>query len=126
MKYEKKTLVVSGIIWGLWHAPLIVLIGYEYGFGYFGAPVSGVGLFCLITIALGILLSWLYERTGSIWTPAIFHGAFNAAATVPMCFTDGTLTKYALGPAPVGLIAGIPVMLAAAVVFFSFSRRKMS
>lgn len=106
-------LILAGIIWGLWHAPLIALAGYEYGIGYWGFPLTGILLFIIVTITWGIILSFLYERSNSIWIPALFHGAINAAATLPMCLTDGTATAYPLGPAPNGLIAVIPSILLA-------------
>ena len=34
------TLLVSGIIWGIWHAPITVL-GHNYGLGYAGYPFTG-------------------------------------------------------------------------------------
>ena len=123
---EQTAWIISGVIWGLWHAPLIVLIGYEYGIGYFGAPISGVVLFCFITTALGIILSFLYHRSNSIWVPALLHGAFNAAATLPMCFTTGQNTGYLLGPAPNGLLAGIPLMAVAVVIWMYCRHRSQS
>ena len=33
----RKALLISGIIWGVWHWPIIAM-GYNYGSGYFGAP----------------------------------------------------------------------------------------
>ncbi len=122
--------LLGGAIWGAWHWPLIALIGYEYGAatgnaaGYFGFPVVGMLLFCVISIALGVLHDWVYEKTGSIWAPALLHGAFNAAATVPLmaCLTD-TGSARLLGPAPVGLLAGLPLLIAAAVVFIHAGKR---
>ena len=83
------TCLIGGIIWGLWHCPLIWLIGYEYGTDYIGFPITGMILFCIITVVLGIICDWLYERSQCIWVPSIFHGAFNAAATIPLCITFG-------------------------------------
>jgi membrane protease YdiL (CAAX protease family) len=28
---------------------------------------------------LALILTWLYERTGSLWAPIVTHSAFNAA-----------------------------------------------
>ena len=120
---RNKGWILGGVIWGAWHWPLIWLIGYEYGAaagnakGYAGFPVSGMLVFCVFTVALGILHGWLYEKSGSIWLPALLHGAINAAATLPasVCLPD-TGTARLLGPAPNGLIAGLPLLIAAAVV----------
>ena len=122
---RKKGWLLGGAIWGAWHWPLIWLIGYEYGAatgneaGYLGFPIVGMLLFCVITVGLGILHDYLYEKSESIWVPAIFHGAFNAAATIPfaVCLAN-TGSFRLLGPAPTGLLAAVPVLTIAAVLFF--------
>ena len=126
---QKTGRLLGGVIWGAWHWPLIWLIGYEYGAatgnraGYFGAPVVGMLLFCVITAGMGILHDWLYERSGSIWVPSLFHGAINAAGMIPLavCLTD-TGSVRLLGPAPMGILAGLPLLIAAAAVFFRKSK----
>ncbi len=120
---RKKGWLLGGVIWGAWHWPLIWLIGYEYGAatgnfkGYAGFPVTGMLLFSVITAGLGILHAWLYEKSGCIWVPSILHGAFNAAATIPMtvCLTN-TGSARLLGPAPNGIISGLPIMIIAVVL----------
>ena len=117
--------LLGGVIWGAWHWPLIWLIGYEYGAaaanraGYFGFPVVGMLLFCVITAGWGILHDWLYEKSGSIWVPSLLHGAINAAAALPLtiCLTD-TGSARLLGPAPMGILAGLPLLIFAAVILF--------
>ena len=76
-------------------------------------------LFCVISIGLGILHDRLYERSGTIRAPALLHGAINAAATLPatVCRID-TGSARLLGPAPVGLLAGLPFLIVAAVLLF--------
>lgn len=75
--------VVGGIIWAVWHWPVILLAGYEYGVNYLGAPVLGLLVWCVVCIALNALLDWLYQKSGSIWVPSLAHGAFNAIAALP-------------------------------------------
>ena len=119
-RFGRKTgRLLGGVIWGAWHWPLIWLTGYEYGAAYFGFPVVGMLLFCFITVGWGILHDRLYEKSCSIWVPALFHGAINAAATLPaaICLTD-TGSARLLGPAPNGLLAGLPFLIAAAMVYF--------
>ena len=120
---RNKGWLLGGIIWGAWHWPLIWLIGYEYGAsagnetGYAGFPVSGMMLFCVFTVFAGIWHDWLYEKSESIWVPALFHGAINAAATLPLAIClPNTGSARLLGPAPNGLISGLPILLTAAVL----------
>lgn len=109
--------VASGVIWGLWHAPLILLAGYQYGLGYPGAPWTGLVGMCLFTTVMGILLSWLYQRAQSIWAPALAHGAINAIAALPLYFlADGGASGYLLGPTPAGLLSVLPGLALALVV----------
>ena len=117
-RYGKtKGRILGGVIWGAWHWPLIWLIGYEYGEDYFGFPVVGMLLFCVITVAIGVLCDRSYEKSGSIWLPSLFHGAFNAAAGIPLmvCIAD-TGSGRLLGPAPNGLISGLPMLIIAAIL----------
>lgn len=68
-------IVISGVMWGVWHAPL-VLLGYNYG----GAP-AWLAMLCMTVMCtlIGGLLAWLRLRSGSIWPGAIGHGAINAS-----------------------------------------------
>ena len=118
---QKKGLLLGGVIWGAWHWPLIWLIGYEYGAaagnptGYVGFPVTGMLVFSVFTTGLGILHDWLYEKSGSIWVPSLFHGAINAAWALPLsvCLTN-TGSMRLLGPAPNGMISVLPFLAVAA------------
>lgn len=115
---KRKGWILGGIVWGVWHWPLIGLIGYEYGTEYPGFPVVGMLLFCVITVGWGILHDQLYERSGSIWVPALFHGAINAAGTLPLAVClPNTGSAMLLGPAPMGLLAGLPFLVIATILF---------
>lgn len=116
-------LILSGVIWAVWHAPLIVFSGYEYGVGYFGFPWTGILVMCVFTTAFGTLCTILYEKTGSIWASAILHGAANAIAGLPLMFYGTERSGYLLGPTMAGLIAGIP-MLVTAIVALRRSEKK--
>ena len=110
--------ILGGIIWGVWHWPVMLLVGYEYGTQYWGAPLLGPPLFCLITIAMGSLLDYLYEKSGCIWIPALAHGAYNAVAGLSSLFLASSGAYYStLGPAPIGLIAGLPLFLLGALLW---------
>lgn len=107
--------LLGGVIWGVWHWPIMLLTGYEYGTSYLGAPVLGLVVWCVVCFALNTLLDWFYEKTGCIWVPAVAHGAFNAIASIAQVLTYPADAYYnVLGPMPIGLIGMLP-MLAVAV-----------
>ena len=109
--------LIGGAVWGVWHWPIMLLAGYEYGTTYWGAPVTGPLLFCVITIAMGILLDFLYGKTSCIWVPALCHGAINAFAGVPTLFLNPAYAdKLLLGPLIIGVISGLPLMLTAFIL----------
>ncbi|WP_432789852.1 CPBP family intramembrane metalloprotease [Brevibacterium sp. K11IcPPYGO002] len=67
-------LLIVGVVWGLWHAPLI-LLGYNFN----RPDITGLGLMVGGCIIVGILFGWLRLRTGSVW-PAVFaHAALNGS-----------------------------------------------
>ena len=117
--------LIGGVIWGMWHWPLMWLIGYEYGTDYVGFPIVGMLIFCIFTTAAGVLCDWLYEKTNCIWIPSIFHGSINAVATVPtvICIVN-TGSLILLGPAPNGLLAGLPLIICAMILFVKSDKPK--
>lgn len=64
--------LVIGIIWGLWHAPLILL-----GFNYGEYCVGGIFVMVLICISLSYFFSSALNRSGSLLTVGALHGIFN-------------------------------------------------
>ena len=102
--------LLSGCIWGLWHAPMIAL-GHNYGFGYWGFPWAGILLMTVFCMAFGAFLAWLTFHTRSTIPAALAHGGLNAVAAIGLlCCLPGY--NALIGPAPVGLIGGIPTLLA--------------
>ena len=125
-KYGRgKGVILGGVIWGIWHWPVIWLIGYEYGIDYVGFPVIGMILFCVFTIAMGIFCDWAYERSKCIWIPSLCHGAINAVATIPpaICVVN-TGSMSLLGPAPNGLLSGLPLVVLGVILFLKYYRGK--
>ncbi|NKY97946.1 CPBP family intramembrane glutamic endopeptidase [Nocardiopsis alborubida] len=75
-------LLVSGVIWGLWHAPLILL-----GYNYPDAP-GWLGLTAMVAmcVLVGAVFGWLRLRSGSVWPAALAHAAFNGAGGTYLLF----------------------------------------
>ncbi|GAA4717236.1 CPBP family intramembrane metalloprotease [Isoptericola chiayiensis] len=80
--------VVSGLIWGLWHAPL-VLLGYNYPDA---SPLLALVMMVGFCTVVGAVFSWLRIRSGNVWAPALAHGALNAAAGMHLLFVAAGTT----------------------------------
>jgi len=65
---------VSGVIWALWHVPLILSGQYTAGTNRWLAS----GLFVIGVLADAYLVAYLRLRSGSIWPSVFMHGAWNA------------------------------------------------
>ena len=76
-----KAMLISGVIWGVWHAPAIM-----QGHNYPGYPILGSFMMIILCVLLGTILSWMYLNTKSPWVAALGHGAFNAIAGLPILF----------------------------------------
>ncbi|MGQ9854926.1 MAG: CPBP family intramembrane glutamic endopeptidase [Candidatus Oleimicrobiaceae bacterium] len=68
-----KACLLLGIVWGLWHLPLILI-----GFTYPGPPILGTLAFIALTTTFGIYLNELVLRHRSSILAGWVHGVFNS------------------------------------------------
>ncbi len=115
---KRSAALVTGVIWGLWHAPAIAM-GHNYGMGYEGFPIAGILTMTLLCTAMSCWLSLLRTRSGSVWPCALAHGAFNAVANIGVVLCTAGQTLF--GPSPLGLVAGIPLMALGVFCWFRLS-----
>ncbi len=112
--------LLTGLIWSLWHLPLN-LQGYNFGSTYWGKPLLGLVAMFVFCFSIGVLLSFMMEKTGSLWAPALLHGAVNASAGLGILFqmpTEQALSLRILGPTPLGLLSGLPFLIVALIILF--------
>lgn len=114
---SRKAILLVGAIWGMWHWPMIFM-GFSYGSGYLGAPVTGMLLFALIIISPSVIFSWLAMRTGSVWPVCIAHAEHNAFFSLMILFLTGK-PDVLIGPAPEGIVGCLGYVLLALPIFFS-------
>ncbi len=69
---RKKAALWVGIIWGLWHGPVIWM-----GYNYPGQPVLGTFIMILFTIVLSYFLSYAVYQAKGIWIAAYLHALNN-------------------------------------------------
>jgi hypothetical protein len=70
-----KAYIVLGVIWGLWHAPLVLI-----GFNYPGHPLLGIVGMMVMTTTIGIYINEMALRNRSSILAGWIHGAFNGQA----------------------------------------------
>lgn len=112
----ERAAVAVGVVWGVWHWPLVAM-GYNYGFGYPGAPWLGLVAMCWFTVVTGVFLAWVTLREGSVWPAALGHGAINAVAAIAVLFVQGNPNPL-LGPTPLGVVASVPWLVLAAWLLY--------
>lgn len=112
--------IIVGVVWGVWHWPLIAM-GVNYGSGYIGYPVTGFVLMALFTVVSGVFLAWVAVREGSVWSAALGHGSINASAGIGTVFILVDGVNPLLGPAPTGMFGMVPWLVAAALILYMWS-----
>jgi membrane protease YdiL (CAAX protease family) len=117
-------LLINGVIWGVWHAPLTAL-GHNYGTGYLGFPFTGIFAMVIFCIVLGTIFSYVTIKTNSC-LPAIFaHGSINSIAAVGIYYSVDGGNPF-VGPSPTGIIGGIGFILVAVVFMVRLVREEKS
>lgn len=102
-----------GIIWGFWHAPLIL-----NGHNYPQHPVAGVFMMVPVCLLLAPMLMYFRIKGRSVVVPAIMHGTFNAVVGVTnLVVTPANDLLYG-GPG----LAGMIVLLLLNVCLFLYDR----
>ena len=83
MKFWKAALFI-GIVWGIWHFPLILM-----GHNYPNEPYWGVLLMVIMCILLGVIELYFVLKSKSMVVAAIMHGTFNAVSGIPIYYILG-------------------------------------
>ena len=109
--------LIGGVLWGIWHWPLVILGNYFYEGDYFGKPFLGPVMICITLCAFGILIDHFYEKTGCIWIPSLMHASMNASAVPLMFFLKGGNQHLSvLGPNCFGFLGCLPVIVLAVLL----------
>jgi membrane protease YdiL (CAAX protease family) len=100
-----------GIIWGIWHWPVIWM-----GYNYPGQPVLGSLLMVVFTVLLAYFLAYAVFKSKGVWTAAYLHGLFNQTLSFFM------IAVFAPASIVMSFSIGIPALLLALPVILLILR----
>lgn len=112
----RRAMVTMGVIWGVWHWPLIAM-GHNYGLDYAGHPWLGFLAMTWFTFVAGIFIGWLALRGGSVWPAVLAHATINAVAGLGLLFAVPDANSL-VGPMPVGVVGSIGFTVVAAYLLW--------
>jgi membrane protease YdiL (CAAX protease family) len=113
-----KTALMSGLIWSVYHYPLVIGIeadelGVNTAYLLMTVTVGGIGL--------STIMAWLRLKSGSVWTAVLFHAAlnsYNQGFFESLTETTSNLTDYLSGE------FGLLMSLVAAFTGYLFWRKR--
>ncbi|MDE3251874.1 MAG: CPBP family intramembrane metalloprotease [Bacteroidota bacterium] len=112
-----KTSLVVGIIWSLWHYPILLFADYNSG-----TPAwFGLSCFTVMVVSISFVFTWFRIRSNSIWTAVLLHASHNLfiqSIFSPLTADTGN-TKYYIDE----FGAVLPVICLVIAIYF-WSRRK--
>lgn len=88
-----KALVLTGIIWGVWHTPWL-LKGHNFGTDIPLFPVSNILLMCVLCVFVTPVFVFFSKKTNSVWPAVLAHGFVNNFVSyASLMFIDGEKTS---------------------------------
>jgi len=114
-----KTSLITGIIWSVWHFPLIIS-----GVYLAKMPLDFQLLFLVITVtAMTFPISWLRLKSGSVWPAVLLHASHNLYIQRifdPLTIENSSLSKYMIGESGVVMMV---ILIGLAVIFWHLRGR---
>lgn len=116
--------LILGVLWGLWHLPEFFTPGtsqYVPGIGFIGHLISFV-VFDILTIALAVIMTWVFNNTrGSIGLAILLHTSINVASSILLPPLFPSLAGTLLFP-----LSLVLVFVVAALLIIAATRGRLS
>lgn len=106
---------LTGFIWGLWHAPLVL-----QGHNYPSNPVLGVVWMIIFCILYSPIFNFVREKSNSVLACSILHGTLNATYGFSVLFLKGG-TEFTVGM--LGIAGFIVLLIVDVIIYLIFKPR---
>lgn len=101
--------LLTGLIWAMWHVPLILVGGYNGG----GDPRLEIPSFIVMVVSMSAALSWLRLKAQSLWPCVTMHAVHNLLV---QGIFDRLVTRQSGG---ITLVGEFGILFAATALLFS-------
>jgi membrane protease YdiL (CAAX protease family) len=65
--------LISGVIWSVWHYPILFFADYNAS-----TPAwYGAACFTVMVVGLSFAFAWMRLKSGSLWTAVLLHASHN-------------------------------------------------
>ncbi|MFH1593895.1 MAG: CPBP family intramembrane glutamic endopeptidase [Candidatus Omnitrophota bacterium] len=116
-----KTCLITGIIWSVWHFPLIIS-----GIYLAKMPVSSQLLLLVVTVtAMTFPISWLRLRSGSVWPAVLLHASHNLYIQRffdPITTETSSISKYMIGESGIVMMV---ILIGLASIFWGLRKNEI-
>lgn len=104
-----KASLLIGLIWGIWHAPIIL-----QGHNYPQHPLAGVGMMVIWCMLLAPIIAYVRVKARSVIAAAILHGTLNGTAGLAILMVRGgnDLTVGLTGVAGFAVLLLVNILIA--------------
>jgi membrane protease YdiL (CAAX protease family) len=113
-----KVALISGLIWLLWHIPLILFADYNSG-----APAwYALACFSVEIMGMSFVITWLRLKSGSLWPAAVLHASHNLfiQSIFDRLVLRSSVSLYITTEFGIGLAL---VLLALGIFFWQWARK---
>ncbi|SFO26209.1 CAAX protease self-immunity [Geodermatophilus obscurus] len=110
---ERRAMLLSGLMHGIWHLPVVLLTSLYLPAGNRAVVIP---MFLLCVAAGGVLMGWLRLRTDSVWPAVLAHSAHNVAIFWLADLLDGQETSMAYIAGEAGVVPVATYVALAAVL----------
>ena len=121
----RRGVLLSGLLHGLWHLPLILLTPYYHNMGNL---LITLPLFLATFTLAGVFYGYMRLTTGSVWPAAIAHRALNvfwSRFTAITVTTSPLLVEYLAGEAGLLTLIGIAIVATVLLARLEASSRQL-